>query len=209
MKTEVFMERPLFGEIVRQSSKTAFISANDIVATGNKWRATNGMPLFKIEHWFSTQSTKDFINELEQQFGQVIQSRKGAKGGRWFHPYLAIDLALAISPKLKVEVYKWLYDELLKYRNYSGNSYQRMAGALFERTSSKSTFPRDIAKLALVIKNECGVNDWESATEEQLRLRDKIHDNIALLTEVMNNLREAIRLGIVRAKQQYNEVASS
>lgn len=194
------MERPLFGEIVRQSSKTAFISANDIVAAGNKWRASNNMPLFKIEYWFSTQATKDFISELEQHYGKVIISRVGAKGGRWFHPYLAIDLALAISPKLKVEVYKWLYDELLKYRNNSGNSYQRMAGALFERTKSKSTFSRDISKLALIIKNECGVKDWESATEEQLRLRDKIHDNIALLVQVMNNLKEAIRIGIYQAK---------
>ncbi|HQC67463.1 MAG: hypothetical protein GX467_12140 [Rikenellaceae bacterium] len=42
-----------------------------------------------------------------------------------------------------------------------------------------------------------------SATEEQLRLRDKIHDNIALLAQVMNNLKEAIRIGIHQAKNNY------
>ena len=51
-----------------------------------------------------------------------------------------------------------------------------MCGAIFDRTSSKSTFPRDIAKLAEHIKNQCEVKDWQTATESQLRLRDKMHE---------------------------------
>lgn len=201
MKTEVFMKRPLMGEDVRQSSKTSFISANDIVKAGNRWRAMNGLSSFTLQTWMNNLATKEFVNELTANFGEVVQTRRGANGGTWMHPYLAIDLALAISPKLKIEVYSWLYDELLKYRNHSGNSYQRMTGALFQKTASKSTFPRFMAKVAITIKNECGVKDWETATEAQLRLRDRIHDNIALLSQVMNNQKEAVRLGILEAKK--------
>lgn len=205
MKTEVIMMRPLFDTEVQQNSKSTFICANDIAMAGNNFRKANGLPQFTLQTWLNTQSTQEFIHELEQNFGKVIETRRGRYGGTWMHPYLAIDLALAISPKLKVEVYKWLYDELLKYRNNSGNSYQRMAGALYERTTSKSTFSKDITKLAIIIKNECGVTNWESATEEQLRLRDKMHENIALLAQVMNNLKEAIRLGIMQAKNLANK----
>lgn len=41
---------------------------------------------------------------------------------------------------------------------------------------------------------ECGVSDWNNATQEQLKLRDRIHENIALLADVLNNNKEAIRL---------------
>jgi hypothetical protein len=35
---------------------------------------------------------------------------------------------------LKIEVYSWLFDKLIKYRNNSGDSYKKMAGALFENS---------------------------------------------------------------------------
>lgn len=201
METPVLMQRKLFDGVVRQHSKDSMISANDLVAVGNKWRALNGHKLITLQSWLSTQSTKEFIHELEKNFGKVTKSSRGSNGGTWLHPYLAIDLALYISPKFKVEVYGWLYDELLKYRNFSGDSYKKMCGAIWSRTSSQSTFPRNISKLAEHIRIECGVKDWQTATESQLRLRDRIHENIALLVEVMNNINEAIRIAIKKAKE--------
>lgn len=199
MKTEVFMKRELFGSEVRQSNQTEFISANDIVRAGDRWRLANNMQFFNFQGWLNTQGTKDFIKALEKEFGKVIIAKRGQHGGTWVHPYLAIDLALAISPTLKIEVYKWLHDELLKYRNFSGNSYKKMAGALWARTTNKRNFQPLMVDIANKIKLACQVQDWESATEDQLRLRDKIHNNIALLAEVMNNNDEAIRLGILNA----------
>jgi len=52
-----------------------------------------------------------------------------------------------------------------------------------------------------MIKKECNVTDWQHASEAQLLKRDKIHNNIALLANVMNNNREAIRLGILEANK--------
>lgn len=34
---------------------------------------------------------------------------------------------------------------------------------------------------------EVGVDDWRNAFEKQLRLRDKIHDNISLLSDVIGD----------------------
>lgn len=201
METAVLMERKLFDCSIRQNSKTGMFCVNDLLVAGNHWRALNKLPAFNFSSWQQTQSTKEFIAALENQFENVIYTKRGNSGSTWYHPYLFIDLALAISPTLKIEVYSWLYDELLKYRNFSGDSYKKMCGAIFDRTSSKSTFPRDIAKLAEHIKNQCEVKDWQTATESQLRLRDKMHENIALLVEVMNNINQAIRIGIMKAKQ--------
>jgi len=110
------------------------------------------------------------------------------------HPLLFIDLALAISPKLKIDVYKWLFDELIKSRNGSGDSYTKMCGALFAHHKDGRTYKRSIKWLANKIRFSCGAKDWQTATEEQLKLRDKIQTNIAELAKIMNNNKEAIRL---------------
>jgi hypothetical protein len=202
MKTQVLMERSLFGSPVRQNSQNGFFSANDIVAAGNKFRATNSMKLFDFRSWIDSQSNKEFIQEMSNQFGEVIETKKGQKGGTWVHPFICIDLALSIDPTLKIEVYKWLYDELLKYRNDSGDSYKKMCGALFDNCSNKSNFHRGISKTAEMIKNACKVMDWQKASEEQLKLRDKIHYNISLLCDILRDNNQAIRIGILKALEQ-------
>jgi hypothetical protein len=64
-------------------------------------------------------------------------------------------------------------DELLKYRNDSGDSYKKMCGALYERTTDKMRFHKHISELAIKIKTEIGVEDWNKATEKQLKTRDR------------------------------------
>ena len=203
MKTQVLMKRPLFDGSIRQKSDNGYLSANDLMKAGNKWRIKNNKPPVDLQRWFQLEQTKEFVNELENQLNEKVKiASRGRKGETWLHPYLFIDLALYISPKLKIEVYQWLYDELLKYRNNSGDSYKKMTGALWHNSKNKSNFKESIRKTANIIKKECGVIDWQKASEEQLRLRDKIHENIALLSDVLNDNNEAIRLGIIKAKEQ-------
>ena len=165
------------------------------------------MEPFNLSKWFQQKKTKEFITELEASFGEVKKSGRGRGHHTWVHPYLFIDIALAISPKLKIEAYSWLYDHLLKYRNDSGDSYKRMCGSLWARASNKKNFQDDIKKIAKLIRVECGgVKDWQHATDEQLRRRDKYHDNIALLAEVLNSNSEAVRLGILKTNKYFSEI---
>lgn len=207
MITEVLMERPLFSGMVRQSNQSSFLCLTDLLLVGNKWRAENGLPMFNYNSWYSSPSTKEFLAQIEKELGiKVINSKKGRKGERWAHPFVFIDLALAISPSFKIEVYKWLYDELLKHRNNSGDSYRKMAGALYDNATNKGIFSRSMAKTAIIIQGACGVTDWQKATEKQLKLRDKIHDNIALLATILRKNNDAIRLGIEQALLDYKKL---
>jgi hypothetical protein len=199
MKTEVIMKRELFGKEISQKSKSEMFSATDLVRAGNMWRLSNGMDAFKMSDWLQQKNTKEFIRELESIYGKVKISGRGRGNHTWVHPLLFIDMALAISPKLKIEVYQWIYDSLLKHRNDSGTSYTKMAGALYVHESNKSLFQGRIKLLASKIKQICNVTDWQKATEEQLQLRDKIHNNIALLANVMRHNDKAIELGVREA----------
>lgn len=182
MKTQVIMCRDLFGQQIRQESKSGMFNATDLAAAGNTWRADNGMGEFKLDQWLTNKSTQEFISEIEKSENTpAIMAKRGRNGGTWMHPLLFIDMALAISPKLKLEAYKWLYDELLKYRNDSGDSYRLMCDALHVKIEDDSKFKKCIIRVAIKIKNACGVFDWQKATAEQLKNRDELHNNIRLL----------------------------
>ena len=204
MKTEVIMKRELFGKEISQKSKSEFFSATDLVLAGNQWRILHGMEFFKLTTWLAARSTKEFISELEKEYGNVIIRSKGKNQHTWVHPFLMIDLALSINPKLKIEVYQWLYDSLLKYRNNSGDSFKKMSGALYNNASNKAFFPKEIKEYSREIRKACKVQDWQSATEKQLVLRDRIHENISLLCDLLPN-DDAVRIGIKKALEGSNE----
>lgn len=201
MKTEVVMKRELFGKEISQRSKSEFFSGTDLVKAGNIWRVTNGLDIFSMTSWLARKSTKEFIVEIEKEYGKAISRSKAKNQHTWLHPFLFIDLALSLDPSLKIEVYKWLYDELLKYRNSSGDGYKQMCGALFDNAKNKSRFHVEIGSYARLIKKACGVDDWNTATQPQLELRGKIHDNISLLCDVLKNNEDAVRIGIKKAIQ--------
>lgn len=200
MKTEIFIERPLLSGIIRQSNQTEYLNVNDLMLVANKWRVANNMDLFNYNNWYNSTSTKEFLSNLEKQIGKpVIISKKGKTGERWLHPFAFIDLALNINPQLKIEVYSWIYDQLIKYRNDSGDSYKRMCGSLFDNCTNKSNFHRGVIRTAQLIQTACNVDDWQKATEHQLKLRDRIHENISLLCDVLRDNNQAIRIGIQKA----------
>ena len=203
MKTEVVMKRELFGQEISQKSKSEFFSATDLVKAGNRFRIASGMSPFDLTEFLRNKTTKDFVNHLEKEYGKVVISARGRGHHTWVHPFLFIDIALAINPKLKLHVYKWLYDYLLKYRNESGDSYKKMSGALWLTCSNKSKFKNEIVYFANRIKKACSLTkSWEEATESQLQLRDRIQNNVALLSDILTDRENLINVSILKAKSK-------
>jgi len=201
MKTEVIMKREFLGSEISQKSKSEFLSATDLLKIGNKWRLDNGFELFSISSWLQNKSTKEFISELESKYGQVKINSKGKNSHTWVHPFLFLDLALAMNPTFKVAIYEWLHDNLLKFRNDSGDSYKMMAGALWERCTDKSKFTKLIVEVAGKIQDACSVTDWQYATEEQLKMRDKIHESIYYMSDVIRDINTLVDVSIAKTKK--------
>ena len=199
MKTQVIMKRELFGYPVSQKSKSEFFSATDLVTAGNRWRIANEMRIFSLQEWLRRTATKEFMVELENKYGKIKIVSRGKEIHTWVHPLLFIDLALAISPKLKIEVYEWLFDHLIKNRNDSGDSYKEMSGYLYAHHPNKQTFSTFISGVANSIRLKIGVSDWETATEKQLNARDKLHRDIAVLSDVLRDNTQAVRIALKRS----------
>lgn len=204
MKTEVIMKRKLFDYEISQKSKSEFFSATDLVRAGNAWRLSNGYEIFNLNKWLLNKSTKDFLSVLKNEYGEIKINSTGKNSHTWVHPFLFIKIALALNPKLEVKVYKWLYDLLLKYRNDSGDSYKKMTGSILINIPNKSKFTDTIISTAKKIKKKLNVDKWETANEEKLKLRDRIHENISLLCDVID-VDRAVEIGIQKAIGGQNE----
>lgn len=189
------------GSTVRQNHKTGFLAATDLVRIGNIKRRELGMRDFNLSAFLKTKQTKEFIEELQKTNERVIRKskQKGEHQVTWVHPLLFMDIALAMNAKFKVQVYEWMHDNLLKYRDDSGDSYKKMTGALYERVTDKARFHKYITRVANYIKKSCNVEDWNSATQEQLELRTKMHENISLLCSVLTNPDNAVKFGVIDA----------
>lgn len=200
MNTEVVMKRELLGMEISQKSKSEYFSLTDLVKAGNKWRAINGMGLFNVKGYLNNPSTKELINEIESRYECKAKiSGRGRGNHTWVHPFLFVDVALAISPKLKIETYEWLFDSLLANRNDSGDSYKKMSGALWGIVSNKSSFPSKIREVAKRIQLECGCTDWNKATQQQLKKRDTIHDYIFIMSDFIRDVDICVNTAIEKA----------
>lgn len=199
MVTEVIMQRKLFDKVISQKSKDCFLSLTDLKKAGDFLRSQDGRPVFDLDSYFNNKSTKEFVKKLEDRFGVVKISARGRGHHTWVHPFLFMDIAFAISPDLKIEAYVWLFDHLIAYRNDSGDSYKKMCGGLYAIISNKSLFQRKIVDTCQMIKDACGVIDWNTANEEQLKLRDKIHEYIFVITDVVSDYELAVAAGINKA----------
>lgn len=197
MKTEVNLVRNLFGMDIKQKSKSEFFSLTDLVKAGNKYRTSIGLPVFNQKKYLDNKSTKEFIQELNHKYNCISYVPAKHRGqNTWVHPLLFIDIALAIDPKLRIEVYEWLFDQLIKYRNDSGNSYKEMSASIYKRYSNHKEFPNYMRRACNYIKDQIGVSDWNKATEKQLQLRDRVHRSIITLSNVLTDTNRIIKLAV-------------
>ena len=201
MKTHVIMKRVFQDGEISQHSGNGFFSATDLGRVGNIYRVKNGMPVFNMNSYFNNKSTKDLMDSIRQS--ENIEPKINAKAKNqhtWIHPYLFIDMALSMNPDLKITVYRWIFDKLIEYRNNSGDSYKKMAGALFLTAKNKSEFTDTLTNYARKIKSACGVTDWQTATESQLKLRDEIHECVSMLSDIIRDTGNLIDVAIEKAK---------
>lgn len=177
------MERDLNGFKVRQNSKTGMFCANDLLDIYNMSTTKNK----RLDSYLRLTNVKSYIRAVIEDMNSnttdvwylekdVIQAKKGkVNGGTWMHPYVFIDFAMWLSPEFKLNCIKWIYDNLLKFRNDSGNSFKEVNSALREAGATDPLHYIREAKMInkLALGASCG-GQRNSATEGQLDLLNRL-----------------------------------
>ena len=135
MKTNQVMIRPMGEFKVTQRTKDAFFNATDLL---KQWNQLKGMKK-EVNDYFDLSSTKEFIYTIMERENydrgnypyHKSRANKGDNAGTWMHPLLFIDFAMWINPSFKYDVLKFVYDEMIKFRNLAGDAYPRMCAAVY------------------------------------------------------------------------------
>jgi len=89
-------------------------------------------------HYFDNSATKEYIDTIQakenftQRNSVYVKSKARADrgGGTWMHPMLFIDFAMWINPSFKYDVLKFVYDQMIRYRNEAGDAYKYLSAAV-------------------------------------------------------------------------------
>lgn len=200
MKTNQIMERSFLGGVIKQEHKTGYFCMNDFLEIANKYRRSVDRPLVRWDKYHKSEKTKEFIQQLirEEDTADVVRAGRGRGAKTWLHPLVFLDFAMWVSPEFKIKVYKWLYDNLLAFRDMGGDSYKQMA-SIIQNKHGAGKVGMMIKETARKIKDTLGVLDWNRATEKQNKYREEIHSNIILLIEADIDLQIATAMSLRKA----------
>ena len=150
MKTNQIMIRQMVELSVKQRTKDGFFNATELL---KQWNRVSGMKK-EVTKFLDLGSTSELVKiimereDLHTQDSTYVKSRasRGDNAGTWMHPVLFIDFAMWINPSFKYDVIKFVYDDMIRYRNLAGDSYKELASAI-SKIVPKTFIPKAMQKV--------------------------------------------------------------
>ena len=217
MKTNNVIIRPMGQFQVQQRTKDGMFNATNLLKQWNGFvensnTQNSGYVKKKdMDDFFNNKSTNDFIDalideeKLDTQNSAYVKSRarEDRGGGTWMHPILFVKFAMWLNPRFEVKVIKFVYDQMIKYRNEAGDAYKELSAAIYNIVD-KSQMPAMMAQISKginyvvfvehrnMIRNDKGTEqDQRKLYEMERKVASLINDGF--LTDhgqVMNYLRK-------------------
>nr|WP_304651460.1 KilA-N domain-containing protein [Bacteroides acidifaciens] len=163
MKTNQVMLRPMGCFSVEQRTKDGVFNASALL---KQWNESAGDKK-EIKKFFENQNTKEFISALieeENLNGEksaYLTSRGKYNGGTWMHPILFVKFAMWLNPRFEVKVIKFIYDQMIAYRNEAGDAYRELSMAVAKIVAPN--FMQSAMKQLAQAINYCVFNEHETA----------------------------------------------
>lgn len=170
MKTNQNLTRKMGEYSVLQRTQDGMFNATALL---KQWNSTSSTER-KMDNYFNSDKTQEFINTIMERENLhtpkmvYVKSRvsRGDNVGTWMNPMLFIDFAMWINPSFKYDVLKFVYDELIKFRNEAGDAYKELASAIVKITPKKE-IPTAMTKIAQALNFVC-TNHHEREMRNQM-----------------------------------------
>lgn len=197
MKTNVTMVRKMGNFDVTQRTQDAYFNASELLRQWNK----NQIQQKRVDHFLNLESTKEFIEVLTNDIRNnhadscMLDSyvtykgnkSKGIENNIWMHPYLFLDFAMWINPKFKLEVIRFVYDQLIQFRHSAGDNYKGLTSAI--QRYSNVNYAVLAKGLNYIVFGKHEENLRQTASQEQLKQ----------LTELQKQLAFSIDMGYIKS----------
>ena len=201
MKTNQVMIRQMGEFQVEQRTRDGFFNATALL---KQWNVRKGSKK-EVTKFFDLDSTSELVKTIMERENLNTQSdaylsTRGKNGGTWVHPILFIDFCMWINPTFKYDVIKFVYDEMIKFRNLAGDAYPEMCKAVH------SIIPESIFREKIVALAK-SLNIIVYGKHEN-QMRNKVGDasKIKELYELQHQIAQWINLGMVNSYEQLKTV---
>lgn len=200
MKTNVNMVRKMGDFDVTQRTKDGMFNATLLL---KQWNLDKNMNK-SVNDFLKLKQTKQYIEVLCDDFkdgeSPALKTR-GKKASTWMHPYLFIDFAMWINPKFKLQVVKFVYDQLIKNRHDAGDNYNVLSRAGARLKGYNYSEVATALNYIVFNKKEKGLRN--SATEEQLKELSELESNLAF--SINNGLIKSYKLLVDTLRNMWSE----
>lgn len=191
MKSLQIMKRDFNGSFIEQRNTDGYFNATTLLSSYN---ANNEKKKVIAEFW-SNDSTNEFMKELALDLNigkslhltnvlpsDLYETKRGRGGCTWMHPYLFVKFAMWLSPKFEVQVIKWVYDNLIDFRNQVGDYYKELCSCIMARyqeyyngkQASPLIFSNEAKFLNFLIKGEFKGIERNELNEKELDLLNNL-----------------------------------
>jgi len=116
---------------VQQRTKDGMFNATDLL---KQWNYDSGQKK-ELKSFFKLKNTHEFIDELIKEenlngYDSTHLKVRGKYGGTWMTPILFVKFAMWINPRFEVQVIKFVYDQLIEFRNDAGDNYKELSSSV-------------------------------------------------------------------------------
>lgn len=218
MKTNNVMVRKMAQFNVEQRTKDGMFNATALLKQWNKAvenhevlipHLDRGLKKKDLDDYFAISPTKEYINtiiakENLSSRNEVVKAVRGKyNGGTWMHPMLFFDFAMWLNSNFKYDVIKFVYDQMIKYRNDAGDAYKEL-GSSVGMVVSKSFMPAAMSNISKAInfvvfgehytavRNDKGTEDMQRELFElEHKVSELINDGfLKTYDDIINYLRK-------------------
>ena len=190
MKTNQVMLRPMGCFSVEQRTKDGMFNATALL---KQWNESAGEKK-EIKKFFENQNTKEFISALieeENLNGEksaYLTSRGKYSGGTWMHPILFVKFAMWLNPRFEVKVIKFIFDQMIAYRNEAGDAYRELSMAVAKIVTPN--FMASAMRQTAEAINWCVFNQHETAIRNKHGEENKMRQLFELERKVASLIEE-------------------
>lgn len=134
----------------------------------------------KMDNYFASEKTQTFISTIMARESLntpnlvYLKSRGKYGGGTWMSPMLFIDFAMWIDPEFKYDVLKFVYDQMIFFRNEAGEAYKILASSVAKIVAPN--FMKVAMKQIAEGLNWCVFNQHETAIRNQYGVETKMRE---------------------------------
>jgi len=207
---------------VRIGHLTKMGSLNDVLAIGNSYRRSKNLRAIGLDEYLRRRETWEFIFEVEAKYGKtakreipvlekdsknriiynknikqfsVIKSQRGGKPenrGVWANLQIMLDLAIYLSPTLRLEMIDiFINSKILEWRDLGGDEYTELNKLVKMLPNSKGQ--KDRIDISLAMRKKLSILDTRG-------YNDKDHNAFIQekRTEYLKDLKKFIQLGFIK-----------